>query len=224
MKKIITLILAITMVFVSAVSVFAVQGGFVESPSKDSVSLEAFENEDKNCKAEIIITPYSDVDELEDTKEQENKDAYNEIVNMADSFLKALKELANLMNIDVSRLAISEVFDVSYYETAGHDGHGAFTITVKVKNLEEFVGLLHCDNGEWKVVENAESNGNTITFTVGDLSPFAVVVDAGADTQNPEIPNTNTADITAQTLISAAAVALFSILLVVVLRQKKIEE
>ena len=62
-----------------------------------------------------------------------------------------------------------------------------------------------------------------ITFTVDELSPFAIVVDT--DAQNPEIPNTNTAaDMTAQTLISAAAVALFSMLLVVVLRQKKIKE
>lgn len=223
MKKIITLILAITMVFASAVSVFAVQDGFVESPSKDSVSLDSFDNESDGCNAVIIVTPYSDVDELEDTKEQENKDAYNEIVEKAEAFLKALKKLASLKNIDLSRLAVSEVFDVSYYEAAGHDGHGAFTITVSVKNLENFVGLLHRHNGEWQVVENASLNGDKITFTVDELSPFAIVVDT--DAQNPEIPNTNTvADMTAQTLISAAAVALFSMLLVVVLRQKKIKE
>lgn len=225
MKKIITLVLAITLVVVSGICAFAAPEGFVESPTADTPYLISFENEDGECMAEIIITPFVRVDELSDAKEEENRDAYDEIVNNGDSFAQALAKLAAKVNLDVSDLAVSELFDVSYYETGSHDGHGAFTITIKANNLEKFVGLLHRQNGGWVVVDNATAEGNTLTFTVDDLSPFAIVVDTSEGTVSDiEIPNTY-AQVSAQNIIFAAAIVVSSgMIIALVAKQKKVKE
>lgn len=222
MKKIITLVLAISLVLVSAISAFAAPAGFVESPTDDTPSLYFFENESDGCKAELIVTPFSRVDELSDSKEQENRDAYNDIVNNNDSFAKAMAKLAALKGVDVSDLAVSELFDVSYYETAGHEGHGAFTISVKAKNLNQFVGLLHCHNGEWTVVEGASAEGDVLTFTVDDLSPFAIVVDTNTNA-NPEIPNTDT-QLPVLVWTCAAVIITSTVVIALVTKQKKVKE
>lgn len=226
MKKIITLVLAITLVVVSGICAFAAPAGFVESPTVDTPALDSYENESAGCTAEIIVTPFVRIDELDDAKEQENRDAYDEIVNNDDSFAKAMAKLAASKNLDVSVLAVSELFDVSYYETAGHDEHGAFTISIKVDNLDNFTGLLHRYNGKWVVVENATVNGNILTFTVDDLSPFAIVVDTSDDAPitDVEIPNTY-AQVSAQTVIFAAAIVVSSgMIIAIVARQKKVKE
>ncbi|MBQ8765750.1 MAG: hypothetical protein IJZ16_02995 [Clostridia bacterium] len=223
MKKIIAIILAITLTLVSGVSAFAVDNGFVESPSNGSPTLDSYENEDPECDAEIIVTPFEDMDSLDEETKQALMDAYNEIVNRLSSFLKALQRLAQLVGIDVSRLAVSELFDVSYYEAGGHDGHGPFTITVKSKNLSNFVGLLHRHNGEWEIVENATVSGDLLTFTVDDLSPFAIVVDTG--NADVEIPDTDTtADYTLQTLVCAAAVVGLTAVVAVIFKKKRVKE
>lgn len=226
MKKIITFVLALTMVLASGILSFAAPAGFVESPSVDTPYLISFENEDGECVAEIIVTPFVRIDELDDAKEQENRDAYDEIVNNNELFANVLKSLAASKNIDAADLAVSELFDVSYYESAGHDEHGAFTITIKANNLENFVGLMHRYNGEWVYVDNAKADGDTLTFTVDDLSPFAIVVDTSDDAPitDVEIPNTY-AQVSAQTLIFAAAVILVSgMIIALVVRQKKVKE
>lgn len=222
MKKIITLLLVITMLIVSGISAFAAPEGFVQSPTDDTPALDSFENESDDCNATIIVTPYSKIDGLSDEKEQENRDAFDDIVNNNDSFAKAMAKLAALKNMKVSDLAVSELFDVSHYEAKGHDGHGAFTITVKAKNLDKFVGLLHCDNGEWKVVENASAKGDELTFTVDDLSPFAIVVDTNANV-NPEIPNTDT-QIPVLVWTCAAVIITSTVIIAFVTKQKKVKE
>jgi len=224
MKKFITLVLAIALVVVSGILTFAAPAGFVESPTVDTPALESFENEDAECKAELIVTPFVRIDDLNDAKEQENRDAYDEIVDNDDSFAKAMKQLAESKNLSVSNLAVSELFDVSYYETAGHDGHGAFTITIKAENLDKFVGLLHRYNGKWVVVDNATAEGDTLTFTVDDLSPFAIVVNTGVtDVENP---NTNVADNNQFVVFACAAVIVMSsaMILAIVKKQKKVKE
>lgn len=225
MKKIITLVLALALVLTSGILAFAAPEGFVESPTADTPYLISFENEDGECVAQIIVTPFIRVGELDDETEAENRDAYDEIVNNGDSFAQAMAKLAASKNLKVSTLAVSELFDVSYVESAGHDGHGAFTITIKANNLDKFVGLLHRHNGGWVVVDNATVDGDTLTFTVDDLSPFAIVVDTGdTPVTDVEIPNTY-AKVSAQTLIFAVAVILTSgMIIALVAKQKKVKE
>lgn len=225
MKKIITLVLAITMVIVSGISAFAAPAGFVESPSVDTPALDSFDNESEGCIAEIIVTPFGRIDELDAAKEQENRDAYDEIVNNKEAFVNVLKNLAASKNLDAADLAVSELFDVSYYESAGHDAHGAFTISIRVDNLDSFVGLMHRYNGKWVCVDNAKVNGDILTFTVDSLSPFAIVVDTNdAPATDVEIPNTY-AQVSAQTVICAAAIVVVSgMIIALVAKQKKVKE
>lgn len=182
MKKIISLTVAAVMCLMLSLSVLAAPAGFVESPTAEAPILVFFQNEDSNCVAVLKVTSYIDRSELSDEAKAELEAAYNSIISNSD----ALAALAKLKNIPLNRLAVSELFDVSYTETENHDEHGSFTITVKAtKSLENFVGLLHFHNGAWEIVDNATVNGDELTFTVSDLSPFAIVVDTGAEMDQP---------------------------------------
>lgn len=221
MKKIITLLMVVVMVAISSISIFAAPEGFVESPKADTPSLVSFTNESAECLAELIITPFVRIDELEETKEKENRDAYNEIVKNNDSFAKVLAKLAASKNIPVSKLAVSELFDVSYKESGGHNGHGAFTISIKAKNLDKFVGLMNRHTGEWVIINNAKVNGDILTFTVSELSPFAIIVDTEA---GENVPGTE-APIPAHVWICAALAGVsFAMIIAVVFKSKKVKE
>jgi hypothetical protein len=91
-----------------------------------------------------------------------------------------LAALAKKMKIDPAKLAVSDLFDISYVNCPDHTGHDAFTITIRPEVLKGFVGILHLNGDNWELVEAKAVNGN-ITFTVSDLSPFAIVVDTSAD-------------------------------------------
>lgn len=221
MKKIITLLMVVVMVAISSISIFAAPEGFVESPKADTPSLDSFTNESVECLAEIIITPFVRIDELEEVKEKENRDAYNEIIKNDDSFAKALAKLAASKNIPVSELAVSELFDVSYKESGGHNEHGAFTISIKAKNLDKFVGLMNRHTGEWVIINNAKVNGDILTFTVSELSPFAIIVDTEA---GENVPGTE-APIPAHVWICAALAGVsFAMIIAVVFKSKKVKE
>jgi hypothetical protein len=71
------------------------------------------------------------------------------------------------------------VFDLSYHKCDAHEDHGYFTIKLGAKALENFVALVHYNNGEWEVIENAKvlADGETLEFKAKDFSPFAIVVD-----------------------------------------------
>ena len=227
MKKIITLVLVITMLVVSGISVFAAPEGFVQSPTDDTPSLESYDNESSDCSALVIVTPYSETNELDDSRAEANKNAYNDIINNDDDFEDAMADLAKKENRNKDDLAVSELFDVRYEETEGHDEHGTFTITVKAKNLDNYVGLLQYKDGEWVVVENTKVDGDNLTFTVMDLSQFAIVVDTGDGANVPQIPNTDVMINNMSTQIWVyAAMAFTSLVMIValVIKQKKIKE
>ena len=48
-----------------------------------------------------------------------------------------------------------------------------------------YAGLLHYDNGEWKLLESTVTKDGKITFTVDDFSPFAIVVHDGSMDDTP---------------------------------------
>ena len=182
MKKFITLTAAVVMCLMLSFSVLAAPAGFVESPTAEAPTLVTFENEDPSCEAGLTVTSYIKRGELSAEGKAELEAAYNSIIANGN----ALAGLSEMKNIPLNRLAVSELFDVSYHETGMHNEHGAFTITVKAtKSLKGFAGLLHFHNGAWEIVENAKANGDELTFTVSDLSPFAIVVETEADMTQP---------------------------------------
>lgn len=179
MKKIFAVILSVMMIASLSVTSFA--ASFVSSPSGNPApTLDSFEFESKDCTAGIQITPYSKRDTLTDQGEKDIEAAYANIKSTDDvSSLNAdLAALAKSKEINGKNLAVSDLFDVSYTGCDDHGEHGKVTVKLNAETLKDFVGLLHYKNGKWELVANAKAEGDTLTFSVDSLSPFAIVVDA----------------------------------------------
>ncbi len=232
MKKIITLILAITMAFVSMVPAFAVNDDFVSSPSNDDLTLNDWENEDPDCTAELILTLYKDRARLTQFLREQLEKAYDILMNCKD-LTTLCDQFANLvakLGLSAEDLAVTEVFDLTYHKCDVHEDHGYFTIKLGAKALENFVGLLHYYNGEWEVIENARvlADGETLEFKAKDFSPFAIVVNTGDKVPNEEIPNTDVqvenTQMPMQLMIGATAVFATATVIAVVFKKKEVKE
>lgn len=181
MKKIVTVLLTMMMVLSLSISAFAEPGGFVSSPSRNQApELIKAENESEDCEAKLIITAYSDRDELSEEARKNIETAYSEIVGTQDlsSLNDAIKNIAKKLGLNTTDLAVSDMFDISATDCNGHEDHGNFDITLKAETLDNFVCLLHYYNGEWRIVDNAKvtNNGEHLEFDEDEFSPFAIVV------------------------------------------------
>lgn len=183
MKKALSLVLTLLMVVCMCVPSFAAPGRFITSPSgvKCPIIIE-FINSNDACTAKVVITAFADRHTLDDATRQQMEKAYNDIVNATDlANLNAdLAALAKSLKIDSDKLAVSDLFDLSYVGCSEHEGHGYFTVTLKPETLKNFVGLLHLKGDNWELVKDAKVKGDTITFTAEEFSPFAIVVDTSA--------------------------------------------
>ncbi len=203
MKKIIAICLSIAMLTVFGVTASAAPGSFVNSPAGNtSLDILDYEFEDESCTAYLALTPYGQRDELDAEKLAAIEAAYGQIAATADltSLNAALADKAADMGVDASDLAVSDLFDLSWYGCVPHNAHYPVTVTLSADMLKNFVGLLHLLDGKWQLVDNATvgADGTTLTFTVESLSPFAVVVDTDAavedssseeDVSQPEGPS-----------------------------------
>ena len=183
MKKIMMLCMVVLMMVSLCIPAVAAAGGFMSSPSANQApELIGAENKNKNCEAEIIITAYANRDQLSDDKRQALEAAYAEIVGTEDlsTLNKKVKKMAKKLGVDVSELAVSDLFDISMTECADHAKHGKFDITLQAETLENFVCLLHYYDGEWNVVKKAEiSKEDYLEFSQAEFSPFAIVAYTG---------------------------------------------
>lgn len=219
MKRILALCLTLVMVFALSVPAFAGPGAFVSSPSGNSApELYEYSNSDHNCTAVLVITAYADRHTLDDATREKLEKAYSDIANSTDltTLNSDLAALTQKMGIDGKKLAVSDLFDISYHSCPSHSEHGSFTITIKPEVLKNFVGILHLNGDNWELIEDAKVEGELLTFVVDELSPFAIVVDTSAE---PPVTGdfSNIGFYVAAMAISAAA------LLVVVLKLKKRE-
>lgn len=222
MKKALAICLALVMAVSAAMMVFAAPGGFVSSPSgNEAPVIITVSYEDDSCNPKVVVTPYSERDTLEEEKEEDMNEAYDEIAankNLS-GLCSELSSVAAAKNIPVSRLAVSDLFDISAYHNGDHDFCGSITVTVGTEALRNFVALLHRDaDGTWEVVPGVIVNveEGTITFSADDFSPYAIVVDTGSNA----IPDTG-ADIYIPAIaMIASAVSLVFVLFSMKKKQK----
>ena len=222
MKKALAICLALVMAVSAAMMVFAAPGGFVSSPSgNEAPVIITVSYEDGSCNPKVVVTPYSERDTLEEEKEEDMNEAYDEIAankNLS-GLCSELSSVAAAKNIPVSRLAVSDLFDISAYHNGDHDFCGSITVKVGTEALRNFVALLHRDaDGTWEVVPGVIVNveEGTITFSADDFSPYAIVVDTGSNA----IPDTG-ADIYIPAIaMIASAVSLVFVLFSMKKKQK----
>lgn len=222
MKKALAICLALVMAVSAAMMVFAAPGGFVSSPSgNEAPVIITVSYEDGSCNPKVVVTPYSERDTLEEEKEDDMNEAYDEIAankNLS-GLCSELSSVAATKNIPVSRLAVSDLFDISAYHNGDHDFCGSITVKVGTEALRNFVALLHRDaDGTWEVVPGVIVNveEGTVTFSADDFSPYAIVVDTGSNA----IPDTG-ADIYIPAIaMIASAVSLVFVLFSMKKKQK----
>lgn len=224
MKKAMVLIVALLVMALGLTAVSsAAPGVFVSSPSGNPApELVSGDAEADDCVAKLEITPYSERDQLPAFLREQIEAAYGEIVNAEDvgDLTAAVEQLAQQLGIPVEDLAVSDLFDIHYYNCDDHDRHGHFDIVLKSDLLKNFVCLLHRQNGQWHIVEGAKvtNNGEHLDFDASDLSPFAIVVNTGDGVKDPSTGDAfNIALYVALALVSAAAV----VYLCVKLRKQK---
>lgn len=185
MKKALSVVVALIMCLALTMSAAAAPGSFVSSPSGNPAP-ELIEgvNEDENCEAKNVITPYSERDKLSDEKREFMEKVYDQIVESANvgELNKDIENLAKEKGIAVENLAVSDLFDISYYNCENHEEHSYFKIKFKAETLKNFVGLLHYTGDKWELIEGTQvDDGIYLTFKVDSLSPFAIVVNTGVD-------------------------------------------
>ena len=204
MKKITVICLAVIMVMTMSLSVFAAPDNFVQSPSNNSDPTLVDYEVTPACEY-LKVTSYAQRHTLPSEERGEIEAAYDEIVNAIDlsKFCDIFAAHLNKENIDPEDVLIKDLFDVTLFDCYHAEPHDGFIITVKFDDLSNFAGLLHREDGEWKMVEDVtiHDDGKTMTFKVDSLSPFAVAVDTSDE---PPFTGDNSH------LIAYAAVAVIS--------------
>lgn len=182
MKKLVALCLTLVLALSLSVSAFAANGAFISSPSANKAPVIV------NTDPAIKVTPYADRNSLADMDTEEMEEAYRQIANVIENnaFSRALKELAKKLGKAASELSVSDLFHVNV-EDATPDEQGGYTITIKLENLENFIGLMQFNGTEWKNVEiiSIDKENGTVTFRVTESGPIAVIVDNGTGSSTP---------------------------------------
>lgn len=211
MKKVLAIFLAAVMALSFSVMAFAAPGSFVQSPSRnDGPTLVEGKNESSDCTAKLVVTPYKDRKTLPQKALADIEKAYQIISNCTDitSLCAPFASFVSGKGIPAANLAVSDLFDVSYYNCDTHESHGAFRIKLNADTLKNFVGLLHYNDGVWEHIDNAKvlADGETLEFSIKDLSPFAIVVEKDAGTVPP--PATGDINLTLPIIMLVCSAAL----------------
>lgn len=218
MKKVLACILSLILVVALSVSVMAT--GFVKSPQLNKApTVEKFETEVKeDCSVRLEITPYEDRADLTAELKQKIEKAYEDVNANADltKLVPDLTKVAEEKKIEAKNLAVSQLFDISEIGCGVHADHGVVTIHLNA-DLKNFVALLQKTDAGWAVVSSAKVvDDDTIAFSVEELSPFAIVVDATQENNASTGDNANIA-----LYISLMAVSAVALVVVVVMMKKK---
>lgn len=180
MKKVLVVIMALAIMVMCSVSVLAAPTNFISSPSENGApTIVESSNEDEDCTAIIVITPYSQRKNLSSNSKSKMEKAYKNVTETPDvsKLNEDLEKAAKDQGINGEDLAVSDLFDIDYKDCIEHDDHGKFTIKLSAETLKNFVGFMRYDGEKWILIKDATvSNGNYLTFTSEDLGTFAVVV------------------------------------------------
>ena len=221
MKKISALIFAFAVMLCLSVTAFAAPGAFLESPSANlGPSLHSYENEDGDCTANVIVTPYSKRGSLPTDVKDKLEAAYEDIVESTElaNLSEELKNLAKPSTVVTTDR--SDLFDISYSDCVVHDEHGYFDVVLKADTLSRFTALLSKGDNGWELIDNAEvaiiDGQYYLRFSIDTFTPLAIVVDTSA-----EAPDTGDADMT-WVYVSAMVISLAAI--VVLVRKSRKQE
>lgn len=94
---------------------------------------------------------------------------------------------------DADDYAVDAIFDISLVDVAPNqvvEPNGDITLTTKIDVEGDYI-LLHDEDGTWKMVPVTHNSDGTVTFTVPNLSPFAVIVKKESSNPGTTEPSVN---------------------------------
>ncbi len=187
MKKTMVTLLAVILALSLPMTAMAA-GGFISSPgANDYPVLIEGGFADDDCDGRIVVTPYSDRDQLNDADRQDMEDARKEIEdskNLTD-LCDGLGDAAKDKGAKDKNLAVSDLFHLGLENCADHSGHGDFDVKLKPSTAKNFVAVMKRINGKWEIVPGAKISGDHLLFSSDDFGPYAIVVNAGAGNVQP---------------------------------------
>lgn len=209
MKKVLTVCMALVMAMAMGLTTFAANGGFVSSPSgnKAPTVVEAT-NTSHECEADLVVTPYSERDTLDESVKTKLEQAYQSISTTTDltKLNDDLAKIAEDKDIAGTSLAASDLFNIGYASCDTHNEHGKFDIKLASETLDKFVGLMVLDGDSWALIDDAKvDNDGELSFSTDQFGPYVIVVNTGSV---GEVPDTGDAFLwiyVILALVSAAA-------------------
>lgn len=167
MKKILSILLVVMLVLSLSATAFA--DNFISSVANAGAPEleESVDADGANVDDALEVVPNDEAEKLEEEEQKAMEDAYKS--------LDEAKELTAL-NADLKEAAagrataISDLFTVK----ANKEVKFPLKITLKNKNLNNFVGLMQFVDGKWEWID-AEVDGGKLIFSVDSLGVFAIV-------------------------------------------------
>lgn len=179
MRKILAICLTLIVVFSMSIAVFAEPGAFVESPSANGAPTLIEEHSDDGVK----ITAYRNrALELNTAQVEDFEKAYKSIVGVADltSLVEEVGNVATELQVGADDLAVSDLFYISLVSGADSFNGTSYNVRLQSDTFVNFVCLLRMEDGEWKIVSEAEViDSQVIEFVAEEIGSYAVVVSIG---------------------------------------------
>ena len=183
LKKFISVLCAVSVFSVSAMSVAAASNYTPSVTKKDSITITEAVDDEGN-KIEIIVTPVSKSEDTptDDAKEQMDK-AFEEIKSAVSLDKLAIKG-NNPFTGKKKDYVVSQLFDVSLkgIDNSYFDGGKTITVTFTINDLSTDIDSIwlhrYSTDGKWRVMDVTKSGTNSYTTTFSTLSPVAICVPA----------------------------------------------
>jgi hypothetical protein len=182
MKKVFVALVALVMVLTMAVPAWADDDSpFVSSPTTNQAPTVSEAKDEAGNSVTVTVTSFGKRDDLPAESSKKLETAYQSIVQAEKvaTLNDDITKVAQDKKVKTDNLAVSDLFDI---DLGTPDAQGNVTVNLEVESLDNFVCLLHFNGESWDVVDNAKVEGGKLTFSMSAFSPFAIVVDAGADT------------------------------------------
>lgn len=116
----------------------------------------------------LVITPYSDRDELNDKKKNNFENGYDSV---------DLKEIAKQIDkkVDPENLSVTDLFYVHEENDSGTIELGV-QVTIKYDaSPKRIVEVFYFDGSKWVKVEAVNNGDGTVTFVVNAYGPYMIV-------------------------------------------------
>lgn len=171
MKKMMVCVMAVILVLTMSISVFAA-GNFVSSPSFTDYPVLVDAAFTGDCAGELIVTPYSQRDTLDEDAKNLIEKCYKDIKDCDD-----LTKMFHMVEVPEGKsgFVIGDLFNIHFEGCKTHYEHNPFTATITPSSLKNFVEVVALVDGKWVVVDS-KIVGDNLVITSSYYGPYAIVL------------------------------------------------